>query len=276
MTEKLAGGVAVITGAAGGIGLGIAKAAAAAGMRLVLADIAKDRLTSVAAQFEADGVETLAVIADMADPASIDRLAATALDRFGAPRLLVNNAGVEMLGDIWELTAAQWQRALDINVLGPINGTRAFAPAMIAAKTPSFIANVTSIGGLGIAAVQSPYIISKHALLSFTECLYMEMARDAPHIAVSAVLPGPVNTRIFTDADALIGKPHIDEHFRHMKEMLSQHGLSPEEAGTMIVEQIAEGRFWVSCHPEMMVGSAKARADYLAGQRTPAERVRPE
>lgn len=275
MAEGLAGGTAVVTGAAGGIGLGIARAAADAGMSLVIADIAADRLAAVEKEFTDRGVETLAVVTNTADPASVDALAAKAIDRFGAPRLLVNNAGVEMMGDIWKLPAEQWQRIIDINVLGPVHGVRAFVPAMIAAGTPSYVANITSIGGLGMSGGQAPYIVSKHALLSFTECLFLELAEAAPHIKVSAVLPGPVATRIFTDAVALTDQSHIAKAHDHMKDMLANQGMTGDEAGTLIIDQIAEGRFWVSPHPEMMAGAAQSRATYLAGLHTPAQRVRP-
>ncbi|TZG25864.1 SDR family NAD(P)-dependent oxidoreductase [Sphingomonas montanisoli] len=274
LAEGLAGGTAVVTGAAGGIGLGIARAAADAGMSLVIADIAADRLAAVEKEFLDRGIETLAIVTNTADPAAVDRLAHQAIERFGAPRLLVNNAGVEMMGDIWELPAEQWQRIMDINVLGPVHGVRAFVPAMIAARTPAYIANITSIGGLGMSGGQAPYIVSKHALLSFTECLFLELAEAAPHIKVSAVLPGPVATRIFTDAVALTEQAHIAKAHDQMEAVLAQ-GMSGDDAGRAIVDQIVEGRFWVSPHPEMMEGAAQSRAAYLAGLHTPAQRVRP-
>jgi NAD(P)-dependent dehydrogenase (short-subunit alcohol dehydrogenase family) len=276
MANDLTGGVAVITGAAGGIGLGVAKAAAAAGMKLVLADIAEAALGEVARTFIDQGYETLAMPTDVADPKALDRLAAATHERFGSVRLLVNNAGIETLGKIWELSAEQWQRTLGINVLGAVNGVRAFAPAMIAAGRPAFISTVASIGALGMGPGQTPYILSKHAMLAFSEGLFLEMEEAAPHIAVSVVLPGPVRTRIFVDAPAAdIGEP-LAQYRAQMDDIISTQGLHPDDAGQMIFDQIADGRFWVTTHQAMLEASVKSRADYLSGLVSPAQRRKME
>ena len=270
-TKKiLGGGVAVITGAAGGIGEGLAHVAADLGMRLVLADIAVDRLHDVADQLAAAGSEVLPVTTDVRDPAALDRLAHEAYEHFGEVRLLINNAGIEALGYTWELSAEQWDRVIEINVLGVIHGVRAFAGRMIAAGKPAFISNVSSIGGLGMMPIQTPYILSKHAVLSFSECLYLEMEQAKAPIRVSAVLPGAVSTRIFDDAPGGANPKSIDGHRAAMKHVLSEHGMAPIDAARLIMDQIAEGRFWVSPHPEVMRASAERRAAHLAGLQTPA------
>jgi NAD(P)-dependent dehydrogenase (short-subunit alcohol dehydrogenase family) len=264
MTEDiLSGGVAVITGAASGIGNGIARAAAARGMKLVLADIAAEALQDFAAELTAAGTETLAVPTDVTDPEAIDALAAKTHAHFGDIRLLINNAGIEMLGLAWELSAAQWERIVRINILGPIHGTRAFAGAMVKSGKPGFIANVSSLGGLAMMPEQTPYILSKHATLSFTECLFLEMSRAAPQIRVSAILPGPVATRIFMDAPTGPTQ-NANRHRAIMENMLTAHGMTPLAAGETILEQIAEGKFWVTTHPDMLAHSAQARATHLA------------
>ena len=270
----LAGGVAVITGSAGGIGAGIARAAAARGMKLVLADIAVEKLNQFASELTAAGHQVLAVPTDVTDPLALDQLAGVTREKFGDVRLLVNNAGIETIGNAWELTAAQWERVMRINVLGPIHGVRAFAGAMVAAGAPAFISNVASLGGLAMMPEQTPYIMSKHAVLSFSECLSLEMELAAPQIRVSAVLPGPVATRIFTDAQVGAGSPSYIQHRETMDGMMAAHGMKPDEAGILILDQIAEGRFWVSPHPEMMADSARQRAAYLAALERPA--MRPE
>jgi len=270
-TQKiLGGGVAVITGAAGGIGEGLAHVAADLGMRLVLADIAADRLHEVADQLAATGSEVLPVTTDVRDPAALDRLAHETYEHFGEVRLLINNAGIEALGYTWELSAEQWNRVIDINVLGVIHGVRAFAGRMVKAGKPAFIANVSSVGGLSMMPIQTPYILSKHAVLSFSECLYLEMQQAKALIRVSAVLPGAVATRIFDDAPGGSNPRSVDNHRAAMKHVLSAHGMAPIDAARLIVDQIAEGRFWVSPHPEMMQESAERRAAHLAGLMTPA------
>ena len=265
----LGGGVAVITGAAGGIGEGLAHVAADVGMRLVLADIAEDRLHKVADELAATGSEVLAVTTDVTNAAALDHLADEAYERFGEVRLLINNAGIEALGFTWELSADQWNRVIDINILGVIHGARAFAGRMIAAGQPGFIVNVASIGGLSMMPLQTPYILSKHAVLSFSECLYLEMEQVKAPIRVSAVLPGPVATRIFEDAPGGSNPQSIGYHRAVMAAALSEHGMTPTDAARMILDQVAEGKFWVSPHPEMMQESAGRRAAHLAALATP-------
>jgi NAD(P)-dependent dehydrogenase (short-subunit alcohol dehydrogenase family) len=266
----LGGGVAVITGAAGGIGEGLARVAAELGMRLVLADIAEERLRHLAGELAAKGSEVLAVTTDVRDAAALDRLADAAYERFGEVRLLINNAGIEALGFTWELSAEQWNRVIGINILGVIHGVRAFAGRMVAAARPGFIVNVASIGGLAMMPVQTPYILSKHAVLSFSECLYLEMEQAKAPIRVSAVLPGPVATRIFEDAPGGSNPDSIAFHRAAMTAALSEQGMTPLDAARLILDQVAEGKFWVSPHPEMMQASAKRRAAHLAALATPA------
>lgn len=261
--EAFSGGVAVITGAGSGIGEGIARTAAALGMTVVLADIAADRISALAEELRASGAQALPVPTDVTDAAALDNLAAVTFDTFGDVRLLVNNAGIEMLGHVWEIPAATWDKALSINVMGVIHGVRAFAPRMLAAEKPAWIANLSSVGGLGMMPIQTPYIVSKHAVLSFTECLAMEIEMTGKPISVSAVLPGPVATRIFDDAPVGDNPSTVDRHRAHMQAMLRDYGITGLEAGRRILDGLAAGDFWVSTHPEMTAQAAAERAEYL-------------
>ncbi len=265
----LQGGVAVITGAGSGIGEGLAREAAAAGMKVVLADIAPHRIEKVAADIESAGGVALPVTTDVSDPAALEALAATAYDTFGSVRLLVNNAGIETLGLTWEIPADTWEKTLAINIHGVIHGVRAFAPRMIAAGEPAFIANTSSIGALGIMPVQTSYILSKHAVLAFSECLYLEMQVKRLPIHVSAVLPGPVATRIFTDSSGT-EDPVSSFHRKVMEDMLAANGMTGLEAARVILPQIAAGEFWVSTHPDLTRAYAANRAAHLTALSTPA------
>ncbi len=267
--EELAGGVAVITGAGSGIGAGLARKAAGAGMHVVLADILQDRIEAVANEIEGQGGRALPIVTDVSDPAALDRLAQRTHDELGAVRLLVNNAGIEMLGNVWDISAATWEKAMSINVMGVIHGVRAFVPHMLNAGAPAFIANLSSVGGLGIMPIQTPYIVSKHAVLAFTECLALELELAEAPISVSAVLPGPVTTRIFQDAPTGEKQGEVAPHRAFMEAMLRDHGLDPDTAGQRILEGIVARQFWVSCHPEMMAAAAKERADRLSGLEPP-------
>lgn len=263
------GGTAVITGAGSGIGEGLARVAAEQGMRVVLADIAGDRAEAVAESIREQGGEALALVVDVSEPQSLDRLAAQSYEAFGEVTLLVNNAGVETLGFSWELSAEQWEKTLNINIHGAIHGVRAFAPRMLAAGKPAWIANTASIGGLGMMPIQTSYILSKHAIISFSECLYLEMQLKQAPIHVAAILPGPVATRIFADggtsADA-----GSEQHRAMMHSMLEADGISSVEAAQRILPQLAAKEFWVSTHPEITREFAGNRARHLAGLAKPA------
>jgi NAD(P)-dependent dehydrogenase (short-subunit alcohol dehydrogenase family) len=268
--EKLAGGTAVVTGAGSGIGEGIARVAASLGMNVVLADVSRDRIEQVAASIDPTGASVLPVETDVTDIAALERLADAAYDRFGEVRLVVNNAGIETIGFSWEIPDETWDRLLSINVRGVVHGSRIFARRMLESGKPGFISNVASIGALGMMPTQAPYMMSKHAVLSFTECLYLEMQLKKAPIQVSAVLPAQVATRIFEDAPADRGSGFVERQREMMHAMITQIGVTPERAGELILEGIAAGDFWVSTHPETTAQVAKGRSEYLAALARPA------
>lgn len=262
--EKFAGGTAVITGAGSGIGEGIARVAGSLGMNVVLADVARDRIEQVAAEIEAAGGAALPIVTDVTDIAALERLADAAYARFGEVRLMVNNAGIETIGFSWEISDETWDRLLSINIRGVVHGSRIFARRMLEGGKAGYISNIASIGALGMMPTQAPYMMSKHAVLSFTECLFLEMQLKNAPIQVSAVLPAQVRTRIFEDAPADRGSGFVERQREMMHAMITEVGLTPEEAGHAILKGIAAGDFWVSTHPEATAQMATARSDYLA------------
>ncbi|AIT80573.1 SDR family NAD(P)-dependent oxidoreductase [Novosphingobium pentaromativorans] len=266
---NLQGQVIVITGAGAGIGEGIARAAAASGMKLVLADKAAERVDAVAASLREAGADATAFHTDVTDPAQVEELASQAYAQYGQVDMLINNAGIELIGLIWELPPEQWRRIMDINVLGVVNGLRAFVPRMLEAGKPAAIANLSSVGGVSQAPLQAAYLVSKHAVLSLTECLALELRILKAPIHVSAVLPGPVESRIFADSAAAGEHKLIKAHHEEMKAMIRDHGLPAQQAGERILAGIAAGDFWVSPHPEMMAGAAAARGSFLQGLKDP-------
>jgi len=268
--EKFAGSTAVVTGAGSGIGEGIARVAASLGMNVVLADVERDRIERVAADIEAPGVAALPVVTDVTDIAALEHLADAAYDRFGEVRLAVNNAGIETIGFSWEIPDETWDRLLSINVRGVVHGSRIFARRMLESGKPGYIANVASIGALGMMPTQAPYMMSKHAVLSFTECLFLEMQIKRAPIQVSAVLPAQVSTRIFEDAPADRESGFVERQREMMHAMITQIGVTPEQAGQSILNGIAAGEFWVSTHPETTAELAQRRAEYLAALAMPA------
>jgi NADP-dependent 3-hydroxy acid dehydrogenase YdfG len=267
--EMFAGGVAVITGAGAGIGEGLARRASELGMKVVLADISQQRLDAVAADLRTQGGEVLPIVVDVSKPTELDRLAAAVHSSWGDVRLLINNAGIETLGNSWEIPLERWEATLNINLHGVIHGVRAFAPRMLASGKPAWIGNLASIGAFGVMPTQTAYILTKHAVESFSECLYLEMELTGKPIRVSSIIPGMVKTHIF-DASAGAGEP--DAAARHrtvMREMMATYGMDLAAASKVILEQVAAGEFWVSTQPDMTRDIVAGRIEFLKNQTKP-------
>src|ERR1700758_5550548 len=162
------GNVAVVTGAGSGIGAGIARAVVARGVRVVLAGVAADRIEALARELREGGATVMCVPTDVSDAVEVDELANAAADAFGAVNLLVNNAGIETTGRTWEIDKGRWDTTMGINVTGVYHGVRSFVPAMIAAGVPAHVVNLASVGSLTIGPFQTPYLVSKHAVLALT------------------------------------------------------------------------------------------------------------
>ena len=192
--EELRDRVAVVTGAASGIGLAVAQAFAAEGMRVVLAD-----LDEPGAQREADalGAEVaLAVGVDVRDPASVEALAAAALDRFGAVHVVVNNAGIVTGGRAWEQSLDDWHRVLDVNLWGVVHGIRTFVPLLLANGSPGHVVNPASMAAVTAIPGIAPYTASKHAVLGISDVLRAELEGLGAPVGVSVVMPGMIRTAL--------------------------------------------------------------------------------
>jgi NAD(P)-dependent dehydrogenase (short-subunit alcohol dehydrogenase family) len=163
--HTLAGRVAVVTGAAGGLGLGLARTLGAAGMRLVLADIDAAALQEAAEDLRTEVEAVAAVPTDVRDEDQVDRLAKQAVATFGRVDLLVNNAGVWTLGYQWETPLADWRWVVDVNFWGVVHGVRAFVPLLLANPDGGHVINVASMGGIRAGAFSGPYAATKHAVV---------------------------------------------------------------------------------------------------------------
>ena len=274
--EKFAGGVAVITGAGAGIGSALSRRAAELGMTVVVTDIAASRAETVASDIRAAGGKAEAMVVDVSKPAELDRLAETVFDRHGGVRLLVNNAGIETIGYAWEIPAERWEATLNINLHGVIHGVRAFVPKMLAKGEEAWIANLASIGAFGTMPTQTAYILTKHAVQSFSECLYLELEMVKAPIHVASVIPGMLKTNIF-DAAAGVGEPEgAARHRKVMHDLMKAHGMDLAEGCQRILEQVAANKFWVSTQPEMTAGVLAGRVAFLRDQAFPelAEQAR--
>jgi NAD(P)-dependent dehydrogenase (short-subunit alcohol dehydrogenase family) len=273
--DVFGGGVAVITGAGAGIGAGLARHAHRLGMSVVLADVDGGAVAALRDEVAADGGTAVDVVCDVRDPAAVDALAARAYRDVGPVRLLVNNAGVEQFGYLWDTPVANWNRVMDINVSGVFHGVRSFLPKMIAAGAPAWVWNLSSVGGVAAVPLQTPYIVSKHAVLALTECLRMEvaLAGHADHIHVQAVLPGAVKSNIFeaaggvdaggVDADGAGADVAAAESQREAMLNIKAGALDPLDAAEAVFAQSALGGFYLLTQPEQVRSAMAERAQVL-------------
>jgi NAD(P)-dependent dehydrogenase (short-subunit alcohol dehydrogenase family) len=195
--EQLRGRVAVITGAASGIGLALAQRFAAAGMKLVLADIEAAPLQQAHAQLRAQGAQAIAVATDVASDSSVEALADAAYAQYGAVHLLCNNAGVaaaSLVQPVWETKLADWHWTLGVNLMGVVHGLRAFVPRMLAGGDDGHVVNTASVAGLLTGS--GPYFASKHAVVCVTEGLYKDFKAAGARLSASVLCPGVIRTEI--------------------------------------------------------------------------------
>ena len=273
--EVFGGGVAVITGAGSGIGEGLAvHAATELGMTVALADIDEQAIDRVRQTIEHAGGAAICFATDVRDPDALDRLAQRCYDELGPVRLLVNNAGIEQFGYLWDVPVENWRRLVDINISGVFHGVRSFVPRMISAGERAYILNLSSIGGVSAAPLQAPYIMSKHAVLGLTESLHLEMRLAGVDIQVCAVLPGAVASQIFQGAGGVTsGDSEAAEAERAA--MLEIAGEAMDAAACRGDDLRAGGRRRVLHRDPTrgVPGGDAPRADQLAERRVPVLRA---
>jgi NAD(P)-dependent dehydrogenase (short-subunit alcohol dehydrogenase family) len=251
------GKVAVVTGAASGIGFALADRFASSGMDVVLADVDENGLTTACERIRAHGVDAAAMVTDVSDEKALGELAATAYDRFGAVHVLCNNAGVGSLADPWFGPISAWQWVLGVNLWGVVHGIRAFLPRMLA-QTEGHIVNTASMAGLHPGA--SPiYDASKHAVVALSEDLYRALHQMQAPIGVSVLCPGFVRTNIL-DAErnwpVSLGTPPdhavvADIVLRHAQRAVDE-GTNPAVVADLVANAVMAGQFWVLPHPEFV------------------------
>jgi len=196
MLTEFEGKVAVVTGAASGIGRAMCEKFANLGMRVVMADIEGDRLRQSAKRIEATGVEILAATVDVSRADELSRLAEDTLDRFGKVHVLCNNAGVFAGGLTWDAVGSDWEWVLGVNLYGVLHGIRAFVPIMLEQNEPGHVVNTCSMAGLINTPLSGAYNVSKHAALSLTETLYHELRMKQSPVGCSALCPELIRTGI--------------------------------------------------------------------------------
>jgi NAD(P)-dependent dehydrogenase (short-subunit alcohol dehydrogenase family) len=254
--ELTAGKVAVVTGAASGIGLALCERFAQAEMAVVLADVEEGALCAAADKISALGVDTLAVQADVSQASAVQVLADATLDRFGAVHVVCNNAGVAARGEPWAGPLAAWEWVLGVNLWGVIHGIRTFLPHLVASE--GHIVNTASIAGL-LPGFGPAYDASKHAVVAISEDLYMELTTAAVPVGVSVLCPGWVSTGIL-DAQrnwpTHLGarppdNPTLAVVERHYRRAIDE-GFTPAYVADEVAKAVTEDRFWVIVGDEFL------------------------
>ena len=272
--EQLSGKVAVVTGAASGIGRAMAGRWCEEGMKVVLADVEEGALAVAEKELSSGGAEVLAVRTDVSKGEDMDALAAAAIDRFGAVHIVCNNAGVGGGGLAQQLTEKDWQWVLGVNLWGVIHGQRVFLPILME-QNEGHVVNTASVAGLVTSPFMSPYCASKFAVVAMSECLQKELAMQGSHVGVSVLCPGFVNTQI---ADSDRNRPaelqrdgEVADEFG-MREMLRQvvaAGMPCEDVAGCVADAVTNNRFYVLTHPELKDAIRTRMEDILEG-RTPS------
>lgn len=187
--KDFTGKTAVITGAASGIGLALAKLFSEQGMRLVLADIQGQPLEKLVSELKAAGAQVIGVVTDVGDAESVENLAQTATDQFGTIDIVCNNAGVYTGGQLWEATIDDYEWLIRVNQWGIIHGIRSFIPRMIAQDKECHMVNTASMAAVTTMPYAGIYHMTKHAALALSESLYHELSLSHPLVKVSCLCP---------------------------------------------------------------------------------------
>jgi NAD(P)-dependent dehydrogenase (short-subunit alcohol dehydrogenase family) len=274
--RELAGKVAVITGAASGIGLAMSRRFGAEGMKLVMADIERPALQRAADELAAAGLDVLPVPTDTSVEKQVESLAGATFDRFGDVHLLCNNAGVGSRGlPIAELPLEDFRWVLAVNLFGVIHGLHAFLPHL-RANDVGHIVNTASVNGLYHLPRMGPYNASKAAVVALSETLRFELEAEGSHVGVSVLCPSWVRTNITTsdrnrperfayalDTDQT---EQVTAYKARRRQQLSAHALEPSEVAAQVCDAVKENRFYVLTHPDSAETFAARARRIVAGQ----------
>ena len=277
--RELAGKVAVITGAGSGFGLEFARAAVRHRMKVVLGDVQEDALEAAVREMRAAGAEAVGERIDVSKPEDLKRFADRALASFGEVHLLFNNAGVAGGGGyLWESRLSDWQWLLGVNVMGVVNGIRAFVPLMIEQDCECHVVNTASAAGLVSAPLMGVYNVSKHAVVTLSETLFHDLRVARSRIGVSVLCPAFVPTGISDSernrpADLVESAPPTESQAMARKQSekaVSSGKLTAAQVAQQTFQAVLEDRFYVITHPKML-RSVELRLQDIVQQRAPTD-----
>jgi NAD(P)-dependent dehydrogenase (short-subunit alcohol dehydrogenase family) len=251
--------VVVVTGAGSGIGRSLASAFGREGCRVVVADIEQATLQGVLDELAADGVEGMAVVTDVADPRSVEALAARALDRFGEVHIVCNSAGVSARRAVTDMALDDWRWVIGVDLWGVIHTIHSFLPVLLR-QDEAHIVNISSMAGLLPFVLGAPYNAAKAGVVAISETLYQEMELLGSGVGVTVVCPGGVRTR-FLDSER--NRPaSLEPRVRNQlapssafadinasaRQLIESEGMDPDDVATLVVEAVRSGTFYVLSH----------------------------
>lgn len=252
--DTISGKVAVITGGASGIGFATAKALAAKGAKLVVADIEASALNQAVAELSSAGAKTEGVVCDVADLASVQNLAQQAFSKMGAVHILFNNAGVALNGHLADMKHSDWEWIIKVDLWGPIHGVEAFLPRMIEHKQGGQILFTSSIAGLVPTEGLGVYSVAKYGVVALAETLRREVRQH--NIGVSVLCPLRVDTNIGTsernrtaDFGGAAASPHRQPQ-ASSNIVMAGEVMKPENVATVVVEAILANRLYILPHDD--------------------------
>ncbi len=284
MIADFSGKTAVLTGAGSGFGLECARIAARLGMNLVLADVQQDALDIAADEMRAAGAAVLPFRLDVSEAAQMEALGQATQDRFGAPHLVFNNAGVGAGGLIWENTLRDWEWVLGVNLMGVAHGVRVFTPMMLRAAAADstwrgHIVNTASMAGLVNAPNMGIYNVSKHAVVSLSETLYQDLALVTDQIGASVLCPFFVPTGIsqsqrnrpqeLSNVDAKPTRSQLINQAMSDKAVGSGK-VSAAEVAQKVFDAVMANQFYIFSHPQAL-GSVQTRMEDIMQVRNPTD-----
>lgn len=271
--QELKGKTTVITGAGSGFGREFALACAAEGMNLVLADLKHDGLEATAALLDAD-TPVLLKSCDVAKPEQVEALATAARERFGNVHLLFNNAGVAVTGPVWTATLEEWRWVMDVNLMGVVHGLRSFTQAMIDSGEACHIVNTASAAGHLSVPGSGIYCVSKHGVVTLSECLHHELGMLKANVGVSVLCPAFVPTGI-ADSENLRPQdapknphPMTKSSDAMTKQAVASGRLSAADVARITLDAVKGQRFYVFPHQKIKA-SIEGRLQHILDERTP-------
>jgi NAD(P)-dependent dehydrogenase (short-subunit alcohol dehydrogenase family) len=272
--KQLKGKVAVVTGAASGLGRSMALAFAAEGMDVALADVDEAGLKETEIAAHAKGVRTMRQRVDVSRAEQVAAFCDQTLERLGTVHVVCNNAGVSPLGAVWESTLADWQWILGVNLWGVIHGVRAFTPHLIA-QNEGHIVNTASVAGMISPPGSGAYNVTKHAVVALSESLHHDLRERNSAVGVSVLCPAYVPTRII---ESERNRPAELPASQKSKETLAREAMlrkavtsgkvSADQVAQAVVAAVKENRFYILTHPRIK-GAIQARMEDILEGRAP-------